>query len=157
MHVQATEPTRLVRIVYDDGSSVECPMNPALAASIARMTRAERRANKVYRKNVKLATDIKAHPESWWQTKRFVAPRAPKPGVQYFGEGAVWVGPAAQWLTAEGQVCHPGEEPEVNELGRIVGRRHGQRCRFCSHLLDFPANGVCYNSECIRERRGKLG
>ena len=148
MHVTATsEPlTKRVRIVYDDGTSVECEMNAVLAASLRKMHWRDTKREKRHRKQVKTATDLQVHPESWSETQRLVHSHNPRLGLMLLGEGAIWDGPAAQWLRSDGEPCKPGEDP-------ITGKRNGQRCRFCSHLETFPHNATCFNDGCTRERK----
>lgn len=145
-----SETTSKACIHHDDGSVVECVVGKALGAAIQRLDWADDQRERRHRKREKSATDANSPAESWWQTKRLVPPHGPTRGVLYFGDGAIWDGPDGQWLDAHGEVGRP-------ELNGDHPKKSGRRCRFCGHMVEFPANGVCLNDGCVRERRNRLG
>lgn len=135
-----TELTRLVRIVYDDGSEVETLVTPALAASLRRMEWADEEREREHRAREKNFTDAKPtareiarglnrrHPKTPEKPGRWEGPRFSF--TLLYGYSAVWDGPRAMTVV-----------------------RGGHRvCRFCFKVKRMPTYACCLG--CSRTGKG---
>ena len=135
MSTTAVELTRLVRIVYDDGSEVETEMTPALAATLRRMDEAEKRREARHRKKQKTLTDRKIPANK-------LPPDANAKRIDQRVKPGRWEGPRInfQLLYGEGRVWN-GPDCHLDSRGR---------CRWCPEKLS--ESGVCLG--CHRAGQG---
>lgn len=125
------EPTRLVRIVRDDGEVIETEMTLAMERSIRRMEWAEEKRERRHKRREKTFTDAKVktgqleaalrakHRKAGEKPGRWEGPRPVF--TLHYGMSAIWSGP--------------------DSLTVIVGGR--KICRFCSAVRKMPECACC--------------
>lgn len=143
MHVAAQELTRLVRIVYDDGTETEVEMTEGMAKALRRMDWAEQQRERRSKCREVTFTDAGISPAAG----QALADHAQHKRTKARTQGNPWEGPKVHFRLLLGYSA-VWSGPESLRVSGDGGKTW--TCRFCGHIKRLPGYACCLNPDCCR-------